>query len=827
MRMDKVMMTPLATVAAFVSVGTASAWEYSYWDPAGSGGWSDATRWIDGKLPTQTENVNIRDAEAFATDADFGLMTGLTRIRLSGEAASLDLRLDEDHEGAFNSLQLENRESTTKATVYKSGTGVFFHTSGGFGFYFDAYCVTNGELRLRFVESQTNMVYGAFAPGRLVFDRNADIAVKGLDGDGDVSAIYPRTTFLWGDVAHQWADGTPFAFSGTLGANMNLAICGGRHHFTGLTSENLTVRLLNGELGVGTFGRNGEAGSVGSAPALTFGGSATLLYLGAGETTDKTLVFGADAAAATVDAGAHGGVTFGGTWDASAASDLTLTLAGSNTADSVLAADLAGASGRLALVKRGVGTWDLAAVPRAAWSGPVRVAEGVLKAASLAPQGEPCALGTATGLDAGAALELGTPATTGTVAYTGTAYAQVRGRAVTVAGTGHLVGSAAGGVVNFFDVTAAGTAGGTLELDGSGAFDGVNDVRSGAGPLGLAKAGAGTWSLGGTVDVVRTDVKEGTLVVNNASDRYAYYRFTVTELWGGRRLQIGEFALFDADGARVNANLVVADENGKPYALNPGEAQDDGAFGYRNTSLANLFDETAGNGFIDGYCAKTPSRTDPKTWQAFTLRLAADARSARSYDIQASQGYNPDKQPGDAWNANHMCNFEVRGWRVEASVDGRSWALLDEQYLDGPPLSGTGRRWYAVDATDADRSERPGYLFGNALPPSPAVSLGVVSVAGGARLVADAPVEIAALRIDATSAGSLSNVMFAASGTLDITGLDGMSAVLPLAFADGTDLAPLLNWTLKLDGEVSNKYQIGVSGGQVTLRRRGCLFIIR
>ena len=93
--------------------------------------------------------------------------------------------------------------------------------------------------------------------------------------------------------------------------------------------------------------------------------------------------------------------------------------------------------------------------------------------------------------------------------------------------------------------------------------------------------------------------------------------------------------------------------------------------------------------------------------------------------------------------------------------------------------------------------------------------------------MADAPVEIAALRIDATSAGRLSNGTFATDGTLDITGLDGMSAVLPLAFADGTDLAPLLNWTLKLDGEVSNKYLIGVSGGQVTLRRRGCLFIIR
>lgn len=827
MRMDKMMITPLATVAAFVSVGTASAWEYSYWDSTGSGTWSEATRWIDGKLPTQTKNVNIQDAEAFATDADFGLMTGLTRIRLSGEAASLDLRLDEDHEGSFNTLQLENRESTTKATVYKSGTGVFSHTSGGYGFYFDAYCVTNGELRLSFVESRTNMVYGAFAPGRLVFKRNADIAVKGLDGDGDMSATYPRTTFLWGDVVHQWADGTPFVFSGTLGANMNLVVCGGRHHFTGLTSESLAVRLLNGELGVGTLGRKGEAGSVGSAPALTFGGSATLLYLGAGETTDKTLVFGADAAAATVDAGAHGGVTFSGTWDASAASDMTLTLAGSNTADCVLAADLAGASGRLALVKRGVGTWDLAAVPRTAWAGPVRVAEGVLKAASLAPQGEPCALGTATDLDAGAALELGTPTTTGAVAYTGTAYAQVRGRTVTVAGTGRLVGSAAGGVVNFFDVTAAGAAGGTLELDGSGAFDGVNDVRSGAGPLGLAKAGAGTWSLGGTVDVVRTDVKEGTLVVNNASDRYAYYRFTVTELWDGRRLQIGEFALFDADGARVNANLVVADENGKPYALNPGEAQDDGAFEYRNTSLANLFDETAGNRFIDGNCAKAPSRTDPKTWQAFTLRLAADARSARSYDIQASQGYNPDKQPGDAWNANHMCNFEVRGWRVEASVDGRSWTLLDEQYLDEPSLSGTGRRWYAVDATDADRSERPGYLFGNALPLSPAVSLGVVSVAGGARLVADAPVEIAALRIDATSAGSLSNVTFAASGTLDVTAFDGQTETLPLAFSAGTDLAPLRGWTLKVDGRETRKWAVHVMGGRLALRRRGGLLIVR
>ncbi len=818
----------VASIASFVGADTASAWEYSYWDAAGSGNWSDATRWTNGKLPSETGNVNIKDAEAFATDADFGLMTGLTRIRLSGASVSLDLRFDEDHTGSFNSLQLENRQSKTKATVYKSGVGVFSHTSGLNGFYFDAYCVTNGELRLGFVESQTNMTYGAFAPGRLVFERNADIAVRGLSGDGAISAAYPRTVSLWGNAADTGADGTPFVFSGTLGANMNVSVCGGRHHFTGSTEANLKIGVRGGELGVATLGQKGEASSVGSSASLAFGDTGTLLYLGTGETTDKSLVLDATCTATTIDAGAHGGVTFAGAWDASAATaDVTLTLAGSNTADCVLSADITGASGHLALEKRGTGTWDLSDCSRTAWTGPVRVAEGVLKAASLAPQGEPCALGTATDLDAGAALELGTPTTTGAVAYTGTAYAQVRGRTVTVAGTGRLVGSAAGGVVNFFDVTAAGAAGGTLELDGSGAFDGVNDVRSGAGPLGLAKAGAGTWSLGGTVDVVRTDVKEGTLVVNNASDRYAYYRFTVTELWDGRRLQIGEFALFDADGARVNANLVVADENGKPYALNPGEAQDDGAFEYRNTSLANLFDETAGNRFIDGYCAKAPSRTDPKTWQVFTLRLAADARSARSYDIQASQGYNPDKQPGDAWNANHMCNFEVRGWRVEASVDGRSWTLLDEQYLDEPSLSGTGRRWYAVDATDADRSKQPGYLFGNALPPSPAVSLGVVSVAGGARLVADAPVEIAALRIDATSAGSLSNVTFATDGTLDVTAFDGQTETLPLVFSAGTDFAPLKGWTLKVDGQETRKWVVHVAGGRLTLLRRGSLLIVR
>lgn len=816
MSMKTIMIAAMALpVAVF-------AGETAYWNPDGSGPWSEGSRWKENEAPTV--NAYISDADAYATDDDFEFMKELTRIRLLGVKASLDLRFDDNHEGCFKTLMINNAESTTKATVYKSGTGTFFHTGAGNGCYFSNYFVTNGILKLGFVDAKlTNMVYGAFVPGQLVFSKNANLDVKGLVGDGAISSDNSgKQIVLWGDCYHNWADQSPFVYSGALGANMNLTVRAGRHHFTGVTSENLTIRLYGGELGARIFGNVSDSGSLGSSSQFNFSGNGTLLYLGTGETTDKVLLFGSNCEMATVDAGATGGVRFDRKWNGNAAQDRTIVLTGSNTTDCVIAADItAAAEHRTTLVKRGSGTWDLSDVARATVTGPVVIENGVLKVAALVPAKQACAIGLSTNLGSSAAIVLGADGTVGTLEYTGSAYSRAEGRAISLLGDGRLSSSATAGAVNFFGVTAGDSQSHKLILDGTGIYNGVNDVSG----VGIEKTGAGTWSVGGSISVAKTAVKQGRLVVNNLAARYNYYRFVVTELWGGKRMQLREFGLFDAEGNQVNAGLVKNDSVGCPYGLGSGQIQFDSSFTLQNTVLSNLVD---GNGetFLDGSRSANPVRENPSTWYVFTMKLNDGAQPVKFYGVKSSMGYNENKTSNDGvnWNDNHMCSFEPRGWRVEASTDGRQWDLLDEKYLNEPIITGA-QRWYHSDSTAYDPSN-PGYPI-QVSPAALTVSLGAVFVTGNAELQADAPVEVSHLVVDAASGGFLSNVTFAANGTLDVVNATEGTSELPLNFAEGTDLGSVKNWTLKVNGEVTAKKSIGVRGNRLCLDELGLKIIVR
>lgn len=821
--MNKIAMLMLAAPIAALAVETA------FWNPNGSGLWSEGTRWNENEAPTI--NAYIKNVDAYATDGDFDFMRGLTRIRLQGTEASLDLRFDSDHEGYFKTLQLDWQDSLTKATVYKSGVGTFFHQNVGNGCYFSNYFVTNGVLKLGFVDVKlTNMVYGAFAPGQLLFSRNANLDIKGLVGDGVVSSDYSsKQIVLWGDCYHNWADMSPFVYSGTLGANMNLTVMAGRHHFTGSTTEPIVNRMYGGELGVRLLGMNGVSGSLGPSLQFNFlGDDATLLYLGTGEETDKVLLFGSACETATVDAGVNGGVRFSAAWNGDAAQDRTIVLTGSNTADCVVAADITAADGRrTTIVKRGSGTWDLSDVARAKVTGPVLVEEGVLKVASLAPTNQACALGLATNLGSSAAIVLGSSGKTGTLAYAGSSYNRAVGRNISLAGDGRLSSSATTGAVNYFGVTAGDAQDAKLVLDGTGTHDGVNDIGGGVGSVSLEKTGTGTWSVGGAISVARTDVRQGRLVVNNLATRYSYYRFTITELWGGKRMQIREFGLFDANGNQVNAQLSENASVGMPYGLQSGEIQFDSPFTLTSSSYA-LYKLVDGNydTFLDGSRSSNPTKGDPSTWYVFTMKLPADAQPVQYYSIKASQGYDATKS-GVNWRDNHMCNFEARGWRVEASTDGRQWDLLDENYYDDAtvaPIHGA-QRWYHSDSSTFNASN-PGWPI-SASPAARSVSLGALSVAADAELVADAPMEVSHLVIDATSGGSVSNVTFSASGALDVVNATKTTGELPLRFAEGTDLSPVMGWTLTINGAPQKSRVIGVSNGRLKLVPRGIVISFR
>ena len=100
-------------------------------------------------------------------------------------------------------------------------------------------------------------------------------------------------------------------------------------------------------------------------------------------------------------------------------------------------------------------------------------------------------------------------------------------------------------------------------------------------------------------------------------------------------------------------------------------------------------------------------------------------------------------------------------------------------------------------------------------------------MAGGAELLADAPVEISHLVVDATSGGFMSNVTFAANGTIDVVNATEATEKLPLRFSDGTDLSPVKGWTLTVNGAQQRSRVITVTNGRLTLVPRGFIISFR
>ena len=142
--------------------------EYSVWDPNGSGGWSDATRWVGGKLPSSTKRVHINGDEAFATDDDYSILKSLTALRFS-DNGSLDMRFDQDHDDFSLNSVMKYGGSAPAGTLIKSGAGVLVHESATGNFKPEKFIVTNGVLQLDYAPNGTiaTNIFGAYCDGIL------------------------------------------------------------------------------------------------------------------------------------------------------------------------------------------------------------------------------------------------------------------------------------------------------------------------------------------------------------------------------------------------------------------------------------------------------------------------------------------------------------------------------------------------------------------------------------------------------------------------------------------------------------------------------------
>ena len=334
-----------------------------------------------------------------------------------------------------------------------------------------------------------------------------------------------------GAATKTWTiDGITSTFTGTIsGSNSQAKDGNGTLVWSGDNAATLTGAVFINE---GTLSISSATNLGSSTTALRLGQtstSGTLLYNGGGATIITRQVSigngvnAGDTGDSTVTSSGAGtisfnNVAFNAPGSGTVARELTLrgTTIGNNEISGVIA-DNAGVGGKVALVKRDAGTWNLTGANT--FSNGIQVWEGALEFNSNS------ALGAQT-----IQTRIGRTSTTGTLRHTGGSNTIVTGQVQVgfgAGGTGNaIVESSGAGTLSFSNATfnaaeSAANANRTLFL--GGANSGTNTIsgaivnnNNASALIGLTKQDAGTWVLGGVNTYTgSTTVSTGTLILAN------------------------------------------------------------------------------------------------------------------------------------------------------------------------------------------------------------------------------------------------------------------------------------------------------------------------
>ena len=582
----------------------------------------------------------------------------------------------------------------------------------------------------------------------------------------------------------------------------------------------------------------------------------------------------------TLDAGAFGGVTFKGLFASSGTywypaynnleSGVILALDGSNTVECVLDNEFhpwtgktSGRSYSYYLIKRGTGTWRLADRKPKGFADGLAVEEGTLRVDALNAIGTDGPLGWGTNLTHGVggawaewkaapyAIALGgkNAASPGTLVHSGSNAVTCTTRPTVVKGYGGLCNESSRPFL-FQGISAfSNTAEHVVTLSGDGVTNentvaDLTDALAGTGSLSVTKEGSGLWVLSGNLSFSGDlTVKEGTLVISNP-DHYHWFAFTVRENWGrtvktyldGDEIKnipsyeegfqiIDEIATFDAQGNRNDFGVTTIYQGWQPKTgINPGEATCLRTDARLNGATAVYKFENAFNGKLWNttqlYVASNFAKAeDENSWVPIVFRLPYDASKVCSYD----------------WVNNSKTNAlgyaaTPRIVSLSGSCDGQTWEVLNVH-------TNAGFTSYPVWAIGtggvSDGAHTTGAPVDTSCPCKAAAAVlpnvGAVSVAPGARLVADGPVEIGNVRVDAAGAGTFDGFAFAADGTLEIENLpmNLQEVRIPAAFSNATGLASMDGWTLRVNGRETSSRIVKVDEDGFTVTRAGLILIVR
>ncbi|MFC5569018.1 autotransporter-associated beta strand repeat-containing protein [Lysobacter yangpyeongensis] len=284
--------------------------------------------------------------------------------------------------------------------------------------------------------------------------------------------------------------------------------------YTGTTTINAgTLQVTCLEDG----GLNSSIGASSADPANLIINGGTLLYSGAGSSTDRRFTLSTNGG--TLDASGNGVVQFTNTGAVALTGSnvaRTLTLTGTNTGDNLFSGQLNNnGTGVTSLTKTGTGTWRLSN-NSSTYTGVTRINGGVLSVDQMANGGQASSIGAAT--NAAANLVIGNGST---LRYTGAGDSTDR-RFTLDTGTTFIESSGTGALqfTNTGAVTLTGTnTARTIALGGTNTGDntlGGTIGDNGTGKTTLAKNDSGTWILtGNNTFTGNTVINDGNLVIGN------------------------------------------------------------------------------------------------------------------------------------------------------------------------------------------------------------------------------------------------------------------------------------------------------------------------
>lgn len=873
-------------MSALLSALTIAAGAIFTWQGADNASWQDESSYVESGKPGVGDIVTVpRDKNPVVTDADFDYVSGLSLVELQVKCSvTFDVTGERTLNCAVRQKASEISSYTREGALIKDGDGALTLAAplGSVTPYMAEIKVRRGALRysadIYGGKTLSCVLWNVSEDAMLDLGGAAQYTIGQIFGGGTITNGFENgNTLIYIERKNATSD-----FGGKILGNITLRATseGATMNLTGTESDFHTFYSHNvSTVGIAKFGSVGEPSSIGTNEWMEAkANGARFVYLGKdGEETNKKLKFDNSSQPMIMDGGAHGGVTFTGSWGWTGSTRYMrrLVLDGSNTVNACVFAgayDDYGDSGYATYItKKGPGVWRFADNADRKNHGVIAVEDGTLQFESIAEAGEICSLGLATDLFSDYygtqrleenrvpyALLLGGNTTEGTLEYVGLSDAACTSRLVAVKGPARLR-NATDNDFYLRGVTGWGEGTKTLVLDGDSttAENRLESVTGGTGALSIAKDGEGTWTLAGSQELNggTIDVRDGTLVVERKAVVPTWYRFTVKQCMMyslvnrgiitsnersktyDKTMFLNELAFYDANGVRCNAGIGRADDGTSVTDLPAGKVLQTIGTTVSERWATRLFD---GSGTGDGWHAKNTNTSDymkpetPQTWLQIVFRPKTEdlGRVIASYDF-ANTYSSATRAHDDAGKVVYQRWYQPDIFTIEGSADGENWTVLTNVLESAENI--TGGHWNSDDGT-VSNADRPGKGFpidGRLHADVAFDGVSAVSVAKDATLKADVAdgdkLVIRGLTLDpADGAGTIDGFDFAEEGVFNLKTLPQGGSSYKFTLMNSSGFENVGNWALRLNGEETTRYDIGVKPtGEVTILRKGLMLMVR